>query len=290
MPFLDALWRILIFAMVLVGTWPAHAVEAINVRHDVDVIDLTDAIERHRTEGDRLQVSAAPGPDGIVRRMEVRARQGGTNWAVFALANASDFKIERLIVVPRFRLIASGLLWPELDFSRVANITPSAGSVEHIQHPRADVFRIAIGSGEVVTYVAEMRSGDATQFRLWNQRAFSAQTSKTADLPALMLFIIATIAYLAILASVGLRAAMAIAGLSALGVAGFVLTYQPNAQVGRAFVLFAAAGLLSQAFVLGWLTERGWIRSYPRAVAAMLLANGAFLAYGALAALVARII
>jgi hypothetical protein len=290
MPPLAALWRISILAMALVGACPAHAVDAVALSRDVDAIELTPVIERHRTEGDRIEVSMAPGRNGIVHRMEVRARQGGTHWAVFALANTSDFRTERLIVVPRFRLIGSGLLWPDLDFSRVANITPSAGSVEHIRHPRADVFRIAIGSGEVVTYVAEMRSDDPTQFRLWNQRAFSERVSMTSDMPALSLFIIVTIVYLTILACVGLRAAMAIAGLSALGVAAFVLAYQPNAQVGRAFVLFAAAWLLSQAFVLGWLNERGWIRSYPRALVAMLLANAAFLAYGTLAALVARII
>ena len=34
------------------------------------------AVERHRTEADRIQVSTAPGPDGIVRRME-RARARG---------------------------------------------------------------------------------------------------------------------------------------------------------------------------------------------------------------------
>ena len=38
-------------------------------------IDLTDVLERQRTETDRIQVSTAPGPDGIVRRIEVRARE-----------------------------------------------------------------------------------------------------------------------------------------------------------------------------------------------------------------------
>ena len=49
-------------AMIVVGLSPVHAVEAINVRTDARAIDLTDAAERHRTETDRLLVSAAPGP------------------------------------------------------------------------------------------------------------------------------------------------------------------------------------------------------------------------------------
>src|SRR6476659_7051466 len=96
---------------------PVHAVEAVNVRTDARAIDLTDAAERHRTEADRLLVSAAPGPVGIIRRMDVRAREGNTNWAVFALANPGDEQIERLIVVPHYRMVGSGVFWPALGRS-----------------------------------------------------------------------------------------------------------------------------------------------------------------------------
>ena len=99
-----------ILMMAAIGPSPSRAVEAINVRPDVAAIDLTDAAERHRSEGDRILVSAAPGPDGIIRRMDVRAQEGNTNWAVFALANSSDEQIERLIVVPHYRMVGSGVL------------------------------------------------------------------------------------------------------------------------------------------------------------------------------------
>ena len=62
----------------LFGISGAAAVEAVNVRVDAAAIDLTDAVEFQRTDGDRVQVSTAPGPDGIVRRIEVRAREAGT--------------------------------------------------------------------------------------------------------------------------------------------------------------------------------------------------------------------
>ena len=61
-------------AILLGGLFPAKAVEAIGVRLDAAAIDLTAAVERHRTEADRILVSTAPGPDGIVQRMDVRAR------------------------------------------------------------------------------------------------------------------------------------------------------------------------------------------------------------------------
>ena len=91
------------------------------MRIDASAIDLTDAVELQKTDSDRIQVSTAPGPDGIVRRIEVRAREASTNWAVFALANNCDEQIDRLIVVPHYRMVGSGLFWPDLGLSRIVN-------------------------------------------------------------------------------------------------------------------------------------------------------------------------
>ena len=114
--------RACVTAMLLefaLGAPCGRAVEAINVRTDAQAIDLTDSAERYRSDADRLLVSAAPGPDGIIRRMDVRAREGNTNWAVFALANSGDEQIERLIVVPHYRMVGSGVFWPDLGLSRI---------------------------------------------------------------------------------------------------------------------------------------------------------------------------
>ena len=49
--------------------------------------------------------------------------QGGRrrpNWIVFALTNDSDEQIDRLLVAPHFRLVGSGLVWPDLGASRIA--------------------------------------------------------------------------------------------------------------------------------------------------------------------------
>src|SRR5262249_17857180 len=96
-----------VIAASLLAIQTARAVEAGNVRLDAAAIDLTSATELQRTDGDRIQVSTAPGPDGIVRRIEVRAREGNTNWAVLALTNNSDEQIDRLIVVPHYRMVGS---------------------------------------------------------------------------------------------------------------------------------------------------------------------------------------
>lgn len=163
----------LVLAAALLAAAPAHAVEAVNVRLDAAAIDLTAATDRQTTETDRIQVSTAPGPDGIVRRIEVRAREHNNNWAVFALTNTSDEQIDRLIVVPHYRMVGSGVIWPDLGLSRVAAITPSTGDRPVRQESTtADIFRVTLDPGTVITFVAELRTDKLPQIYLWEPDAY----------------------------------------------------------------------------------------------------------------------
>jgi diguanylate cyclase (GGDEF)-like protein/PAS domain S-box-containing protein len=167
-----AAFAVLVVAVPL-GAPSAAAVEAVNIRVDASAIDLTDAVELQRTDVDRIQVSTTPGADGIVRRIEVRGREAGDDWAVFALANNGEEQIDRLIVAPHYRMVGSGLLWPDLGMSRIANITPSSGDPpERIQNPSADVFRVTLDPGTVITFVAELRGANLPQLYLWEPDAF----------------------------------------------------------------------------------------------------------------------
>ena len=155
------------------GGSAAHALEAVNVHSDTPAIDLTDAVEFQHTEGDRIQASTAPAADGIIRRIEVRARNGGNNWAVFALANNGDEQIDRLVVAPHYRMVGSGLLWPDLGLSRIVYITPSSGDPpERQDNASADVFRITLDPGTVITFVAELRTEHVPQLYLWEPDAY----------------------------------------------------------------------------------------------------------------------
>ena len=157
-----------VVSIVSLTASPVRAVEAVSVRVDLAAIDLTDVAELLKSEGGRIQVSTAPGSDGIVRRMEVPAREVGTNWAVIALANSSDEQIDRLIVVPHYQMVGSKILWPDLGLSRVVNITPSAGDRPDRQDSAtADIFRITLDPGTVVTYIAELRTDKLPQIYLW---------------------------------------------------------------------------------------------------------------------------
>jgi diguanylate cyclase (GGDEF)-like protein/PAS domain S-box-containing protein len=173
LPFLRAVISLAIVLIATLGSTGARAVDAINVRLDAAAIDLTDAIERQRTEGDRIQVSTAPGADGIVRRIEVRAREGGNNWAVFALANNGDEQVDRLLVAPHYRMVGSGLLWPDLGLSRIVTITPSTGDrPDRQENAAADIFRMTLDPGTVITFVVELRTDRLPQLYLWEPDAY----------------------------------------------------------------------------------------------------------------------
>ncbi len=162
-----------IAGLTVVAAGSAHALDAVSVRGDAPAIDLTGILEQQRSDGDRIQVSTAPGTDGIVRRIEVRAREGGQNWVVFALANNTDDQLDRLIVAPHYRLVSSGLLWPDLGTSRIATITPSTGDrPERQDSATADIFRVTLDPGSVITFVMEMRTDKLPQLYLWEPDAY----------------------------------------------------------------------------------------------------------------------
>ena len=162
-----------IASLSLVGATDARALDAVSVRGDAPAIDLTGILEQQRSDTDRIQVSTAPGTDGIVRRVEVRAREGGLNWVVFALANNTDDQLDRLIVAPHYRLVSSGLLWPDLGTSRIATITPSTGDrPERQDSATADIFRVTLDPGSVITFIVELRTDKLPQLYLWEPDAY----------------------------------------------------------------------------------------------------------------------
>ncbi len=173
--FLTALAILIALAAGLSVPDTARAVEAVRVLPNVAAIDLTPMIERYRSDGDLVQISTAPGRDGIVRRIAVKARETGSrpDWIAFALTNSSDEQIERLLVAPHFRLVGSGLVWPDLGATRIAAITASEGiRPEREAAPDADLFQITLDPGTTVTFVAELASANVGQVYLWEAEAY----------------------------------------------------------------------------------------------------------------------
>ena len=172
-----------VFLALAAGLCPTMAIESVRVPLESQAIDLTKAFEPYHSESDRLLVSTAPGSDGIVRRIEVRAREEGTHpdWIVFALTNDTGEQIERLLVAPHFRLVGSGVIWPDLGASRISAITASQGfPIERAESPDTDVFRLTLDPGTTVTYVAELQTPNLPQLQLWDPNAYKDRMASLA--------------------------------------------------------------------------------------------------------------
>lgn len=172
-----ARWLACAMLAIFFAVWaiPASAIEPIKISKDDVALDLSGVIEIYHNQGENFQVSTAPGLDGIVRRIEVEAldaRSSG-DWAVFALANTTDQQIDRLIVAPHYRLVNSGLVWPDLGSDRIAAITPSEGFALDRQASRdADVFLVTLNPGSIVTFIAELSSPTLPQIYLWEPERY----------------------------------------------------------------------------------------------------------------------
>ena len=247
-----------LFLWLVPGCSALFAVEAVNVRSDVMAIDLTTVAEKIKTETDRILVSAAPGADGIVRRMQQPAREGSTNWAVFALANTGDEQIDRLIVMPHYRMVGSGLLWPDLGLSRIVTITPSSGErPERQDSATADIFRITLDPGTVITYIAELRTDRIPQLYLWEPDAYKDKVNSFTLYHGIVIGIAGLLAlFLTILFVV--KGSVMFPAAAALGWA--VLVY-----IGIDF------GFWGKVFDMGSGAERVWRASGEAILAATLL-------------------
>lgn len=153
----------------------ASAVEPIRVSKELKAIDISNVGDRYSGEEGSLRVSTAPDRDGIVRRVEINPKidSGDNSWYVFALANDTSEQIDRLIVAPHYRLVGSGLIWPDLDTKRITAITPSEGfSLEEQEDREADVFLITLDPGAVITLIAEQNSKRIPKLTLWEPDAY----------------------------------------------------------------------------------------------------------------------
>lgn len=167
--------RFALLVMLCLGSVKAAALEGIVVPLDMSMLDIAPFVEWFERTGERMQVSTAPGADGLVRRIEVRASKAGDSarWAAFALTNESDIRIERLLVADYYQLLNSGVIWPDLGVSRIASITPSRG-VRPVRQPseKADVFKIVLDPGETITFVLELQASTLPGLYLWEETAY----------------------------------------------------------------------------------------------------------------------
>lgn len=169
------LLAILLGLSLAAATGRAQAFEVVSVPEGINAVNLQAAIDVLAGTDGRVQISTAPGEDGIIRRIEVIAvnAERNPNWAVFALRNESDVQIERLLVAPFYRLPGSGIFPPDLGSGRISALTPSHGlRPDRVPDREGDVFEVVLDPGATVTLVAELTSRDLPELYLWEPDAY----------------------------------------------------------------------------------------------------------------------
>ena len=291
------MYRFLIYFFFLIcvgaGMDGAFAVEAVRVPPDAQAIDLTQVVEHYKSTGDAIQVSTAPGADGITRRIEVSARTAGSNagWIVLALANDTSEQLERLIVAPHYRFVGSGVIWPDLGSARVTAVTPSQGSaLEEDESADADVFRLTLDPGATVTYVAELSSAALPQLYLWEPDAYK---DKLASLTLYKGMVIGIAGLLALFLTVVFFVRGAVIFPAAAALAWAVLVYvcidfgffakifNIEGEAGRVWRAIAETSLAATllVFLFAYLNLNRWHFRYSVLMALWLVFLGALIGF-----------
>jgi len=162
------------------GNRAALAVDVVRVPPEAEAINLLPFIDPHRSAGDEILISTAPGADGIVRRIAVKSKNEGnqSDWIVFALKNDGTDTLTRWVVAPHQHLVGSGIIWPDLGASRLTNVTSSQGSSPERQSSgEADIFQITLEPGAAVTFVAELANVTLPELTLWAPDAYKEKTN-----------------------------------------------------------------------------------------------------------------
>ena len=154
---------VFVAAALIVPAAPARAVEAIVTGPDQERVDLSALAELYAARGDRFSVDTAPGTDGIAGRMSVSAKTEGTNpnWAVFALNNPTSQTVTLWLMAPRYDLLGSKVVWPDLDAPRITKVSVSLGfNPERLDNDYADVYRLgSLNELEDLDLFEESRNG-----------------------------------------------------------------------------------------------------------------------------------
>jgi diguanylate cyclase (GGDEF)-like protein/PAS domain S-box-containing protein len=270
-------------ALALPGA--ALALDPVSVRSNSAAVDLLPFVERSRSDGDLIQISTAPGADGIVRRIAIKAKEAGTrpDWIVFALKNDTNDQVTRWLVAPHFRLVDSGVLSPDLGATRITAVTASQGeSPEREDNAEADIFEIVLDPGATVTYIAELANRNLPQLTLWNPDDYKEKANGLtlyrgivigiAGLLALFLTIVFVVKGAVIFPA---AAALAWAVLAYICIDfGFWQKIVPTSPEGERVYRSAAEAVLAATllvFLFAYLNLNRWHVRYSHVTAAWLL-------------------
>ena len=280
-----------LLATILSGSH-AFALDVVVVPSDSAAISLLPYVDLHRSGGDEIQLSTAPGADGIVRRIAVKAKSEGSHpdWIVFALKSSASEPITLWIVAPHIRVVGSGVIWPDLGATRIANITASEGeSPEKQESEEADVFEVTLEPGVPITFVAELSNPALPELTLWTPDAYKDKMNGRTFFRGIVTGIIGLLAlFITVLALIrgtivfpaAAALAWAVAAYVAIDFGFFVTVLAMTPESERVYRAGAEAVLAATllVFLFAYLDLNRWHMSYRLIATVWLLCLGGLIA------------
>ena len=138
-------------------------IDAVSVRGGAPAIDLTAVLDHQRGDGDRIQVSTRLAPTASSAASSPRP-PAGRDWSgVFALANNTDDQLDRPKSSHPTSIVSSGLLWRSPDCRHRHPHAVDRRPSRPRRSATADIFRITLDPGAVITFVSRVRTDKLPQ-------------------------------------------------------------------------------------------------------------------------------
>jgi len=176
-------------AWILLALAPLRA-EPVDVGFEGAKIDLLPFAEVVRELTPEVTFELPATPNTPKQAIALKARGTGPiyRWAVFTLHNPGPLPRELVITAPHQRFVASQVLWPLPEGSRVVGLATSDGkAVLPLASPGADSFALTIPPDATTSYVLEVSATGLDRLSLWDRGAFHAAADRHAFFRGLVL-------------------------------------------------------------------------------------------------------
>ena len=182
--------RLLAAVAILLAMLPPVRAEPVDVSFESAQIDLLPLSQAIQSLAPRTTVELPAAGDAPAQTLELNARGPGLlhRWAVFTLHNPDPFPRDLVVAAPHQRFVASGVLWPLPEGSRVLGLVAADGrQIAPIPSAGADAFALTIPPGAIASYVLEVSATGLDRLSLWHRDAFHVVADRYAFFRGLVL-------------------------------------------------------------------------------------------------------
>jgi diguanylate cyclase (GGDEF)-like protein/PAS domain S-box-containing protein len=176
-------------AWIVLALLPLRA-EPVDVAFEgarIDLLPLAEVVQGLSREA-TIELPAAGGTSRQPIALSARGPGPLFRWAVFTLHNPAPHSRELVVAAPHQRFVASQVLWPRPDGSRVVGLATSDGRpIAPLASLGADSFAVTVPPGATISYVLEVSATGLDSLSLWHRGAFHIVTDRYAFFRGLVL-------------------------------------------------------------------------------------------------------